>query len=121
MLVHECGQLAFQTRWTHAGRAGNRALAFSITIYTSTQRRRLFVTKRGHLGLGRADTRVGDEVILLIGGSTPFIVRRAHHSVDRKGAPADALYTLIGDCYVHGLMDGEGMELGIKEGLIYLA
>jgi hypothetical protein len=37
----------------------HRALALSITILTSTQRRRLSVTKWGFLGVGRADTRVG--------------------------------------------------------------
>jgi Heterokaryon incompatibility protein (HET) len=96
------------------------ALAFGITLYTSTLRRRLFLTKRGYLGLGRTDTSVGDKVVLLVGGSTPFIVRRTPDAVVRGEIPADALYALIGDCYVHGLMDGEGMELGIKEEPIYL-
>jgi hypothetical protein len=78
------------------------------------------VTRRGYLGLGRADTRVGDEVVLLIGGYTPFIIRKAPESVVREAVPADALSTLIGDCYVHGIMDGEGMQLGITEEPVYL-
>src|SRR2546421_9541730 len=97
------------------------ALAFSITLYTSTLRRRLFVTKGGYLGLGRADTSVGDELVLLIGGSTPFIIRKFHDSVAHEGIPADKLYTLIGDCYVLGIIDGDGMDLGWGEEPIHLA
>ena len=97
------------------------AVAFSITLYTSTLRRRMFVTKGGYLGLGRADTHVGDEVVLLIGGSTPFIIRKGHDPGTREEIPVGTLDTLIGDCYVHGIMDGEGMDLGLDEEPIFLA
>ncbi|KAL7807969.1 HET domain-containing protein [Trichoderma aethiopicum] len=57
--------------------------------------RRFFRTSRGMFGLGPAAARVGDRVVVLFGGRAPFIIRgtRWHHA--------------IGECYVHGIMDGE--------------
>jgi len=41
---------------------------------------------------------VGYQVVLLHGGTTPFVLR--HNVVSQT-------YELLGDCYVHGIMDGE--------------
>ena len=79
-------------------------------IRASTIQRRLIFTRGGLVGLGRAATRVGDSVALLAGGYTPFIIRAANDiAAAKEGIPTDAVYKLIGDCFVHGLMDGEGM------------
>jgi hypothetical protein len=43
---------------------------------------------------------VGDEIALLFGLSAPFVVRQ-QGSTDFK---------LVGECFVHGIMDGEAME-----------
>ncbi|CAM1507659.1 Fc.00g073000.m01.CDS01 [Cosmosporella sp. VM-42] len=36
----------------------------------------LFVTFNGHLGVGPAETQIGDEIRILLGASMPFVVRR---------------------------------------------
>jgi hypothetical protein len=37
--------------------------------------RRLFVTEKGYLGAGPKSSKVGDKVVVLKGGSVPFVVR----------------------------------------------
>ncbi|KXX74904.1 Heterokaryon incompatibility protein 6, OR allele [Madurella mycetomatis] len=63
--------------------------------------RRLFITKKGYLGAGPLSARVGDAVYILSGGHVPFILRK------EARAGEDNAWTLIGDCYVHGVMQGE--------------
>lgn len=40
----------------------------------------------------------GDQVCILFGGNTPFVLR-----------PCNEYYQLVGECYIHGMMDGEAM------------
>ncbi|KAK1832045.1 heterokaryon incompatibility protein-domain-containing protein [Podospora conica] len=61
----------------------------------------MFVTRRGYLGLGPWGARVGDEVVLLEGGRTPFLVRMVEGE--------DGLVELVGEVFVCGIMEGEGM------------
>ncbi|KAI1126731.1 heterokaryon incompatibility protein-domain-containing protein [Nemania abortiva] len=57
--------------------------------------RRFFKTAKGLFGLAPASARKGDHVVVLFGGKVPFIMRDF------------GLYQLIGESYVHGIMDGE--------------
>ncbi|KAK4499939.1 hypothetical protein PRZ48_008125 [Zasmidium cellare] len=68
--------------------------------------RALFVTGTGRLGLVCADASVGDQVWVLRGGRVPFVLRG-------KGEG----YGLVGDCYLNGGMDEEGVDggVGVKE------
>jgi len=58
---------------------------------------RMFRTPNNYLGMGPVSTQVGDEVWVLKGARTPFILRRK----------SSKQYELIGEAYVHGIMDGE--------------
>ncbi|KAF2133065.1 hypothetical protein P153DRAFT_283907 [Dothidotthia symphoricarpi CBS 119687] len=71
------------------------------TIMAATLSRRLIRTGNGYIGLGPAATMVGDEVFILRGGKTPFVLRRSRR---------DLVYEVVGDCYMQGLMYGEGRE-----------
>lgn len=55
-----------------------------------------FVTETGYIGIGHPEVVKGDEVHLVQGSDTPFILRKT-----------DGRYQLIGETYVHGIMDGE--------------
>ena len=55
-----------------------------------------FVTETGYLGIGHPEIVMGDEVHLIQGSDTPFVLRKT-----------DGHYELIGETYVHGIMDGE--------------
>jgi len=63
------------------------------------QGRLMFDTNSGLLGLGHFECKAGDEVWLLAGGRVPYVLRPSPN--------ADGTYFLIGDCYVHGIMEGE--------------
>ena len=54
--------------------AGYYRAAVDYTIVSATRGRRFFITDTGHMGLGPPDIRVGDDVYVLIGGCTPFIL-----------------------------------------------
>ena len=64
------------------------------------------VTKRGYAGLVPRASRVGDEIVVLHGGLVPFVVRR-----QAWRDPVD--YSLIGECYVHGIIKGKGFYLRV--------
>jgi hypothetical protein len=53
------------------------------------------------LGIGPRETERGDLVFILLGGNTPYILRR----LSQKDA-----FIVIGEAYVHGAMDGERTE-----------
>ncbi|KAI8931887.1 hypothetical protein NX059_010791 [Plenodomus lindquistii] len=59
--------------------------------------RRLIRSKLGYLGLAPAATQIGDSIALFKGGGSPFIIRSA----------GKQQWELIGDSYVHGMMDGD--------------
>jgi hypothetical protein len=61
--------------------------------------RTFFTTESGHMGIGSRRMQIGDEVCVLFCGETLFILR-----------PIKKHYRLVGECYVHGLMQGEPME-----------
>ncbi|TQS31331.1 hypothetical protein Golomagni_08393, partial [Golovinomyces magnicellulatus] len=65
-----------------------------------TRYRRFGTTAIGYYLVGPDSMLEGDAVVLLYGGRTPFLLRR------RKD---DDGWNVIGECYVHGMMKGEGM------------
>jgi hypothetical protein len=45
-------------------------------------------------------THTGDLVVVLFGGRVPFVLRQQGKR-----------YTLIGECYIHDVMDGEAIDM----------
>ncbi|KAL5329485.1 hypothetical protein ACEPPN_002999 [Leptodophora sp. 'Broadleaf-Isolate-01'] len=80
--------------------------AYSCNNRTS-QGRRFLTTMNGYMGWGPdnmfgADIkqiRPGDKIAILFGCSTPIVVR-----------PHGEYYQVLGEAYIHGLMDGEGLR-----------
>ncbi|PMD57267.1 uncharacterized protein K444DRAFT_483861, partial [Hyaloscypha bicolor E] len=64
--------------------------------------RRFFVTKKGYFGIGPAELEEGDEIYILAGGKVPLVLRPLPESQPNT-------FELVGDCYVHGVMDGEAV------------
>lgn len=71
---------------------------FRDRIYKAVVNRAMFVTKNGYLGLAPWNARVKDVVCVLLGGCTPYLLRRAENS---------ERYRFVGECYVYGIMAGE--------------
>lgn len=78
--------------------------------------RRFFLTKHGHMGLGPPESRIGDEIFLLDGGSWPFLLRPSPFNVKGQSELSQSLsrgrglYRFVGDCYVQGCMHGDGLH-----------
>lgn len=69
-----------------------------------------FITSQGYVGLGPDDMEVGDVVSIFYGAPVPFVLR----PVD------DGKFKLMGEAYVHGIMDGEFMKEEREEVSFYL-
>lgn len=72
---------------------------FNDLVKTMASGLRFFLTEKGLMGLGNPEP--GDEIWVLLGGDVPFLLRQD---------TASTSYFLIGDCYAHGIMDGEALE-----------
>ncbi|KAF2271528.1 uncharacterized protein EI97DRAFT_362864, partial [Westerdykella ornata] len=59
--------------------------------------RQYMLSNMGFIGLVPSTARVGDEVALVFGAQTPFVIRK-----EKNGC-----FKMIGECYVHGIMMGE--------------
>jgi hypothetical protein len=79
-------------------------VTFMFSIRNVSDSRRLFVTNNGYMGLGPTYIEVGDLICVLFGCSVPLILRKQND-----------FYTVLGECFVLGLMDGEIME-ALQEG-----
>jgi hypothetical protein len=69
------------------------------------------VTERGYVAMVPDVSTVGDTICFLYGAPVPCVLREA----ERKHGSSDGnkkQYKLVGDAYVHGIMDGEGLGLG---------
>ncbi|KAF2473585.1 uncharacterized protein BDR25DRAFT_386379 [Lindgomyces ingoldianus] len=74
--------------------------------------RRFVRTEKGYFGFWPAECREADIVAVVSGGSMPYVLR-----------PTNGGYMLVGDPYVHGIMDGEafkGAARGSKELRIFV-
>jgi hypothetical protein len=71
-----------------------------------TIHRKMIRTTKGYIGMGPRSTKEGDCVVLVQGGRVPLVLR-----------PRDHHWELLGDCYLHGIMHGEGFEEAKCEGI----
>lgn len=69
-------------------------------VHTTCHARRLAITTRGYMALVNCQAEIGDKLFVLYGGAMIYVLR-----------PRGDAYILVGECYVHGIMDGEAMEL----------
>ncbi|KAL7806365.1 heterokaryon incompatibility protein domain-containing protein [Trichoderma aethiopicum] len=70
-------------------------------------RDRSFFTKYGHMGMGPMLMKEGDEVYIMPGSRVPLVLRPESCCRTRACSHSTQRYQLIGDCFVHGVMDGE--------------
>jgi hypothetical protein len=85
--------------------------------------RKLFRTQKGYLGMTCQHVRGGDKVAVLWGGRLPFVLREKGLVVldpETGCAPQIVMSHVLvgGECYVHGLADGQAVELARTEHLI---
>jgi hypothetical protein len=66
--------------------------------------RRLIGTHQGRVGLTIPAAKAGDSIMVLLGCNVPMVLR-----------PDGDYWQLVGECYLHGVMDGEVAE-SVKHG-----
>lgn len=57
------------------------------------------------MGSAQSGVRIGQTVVVLHGGKTPYLLQR-------EGSRG---YRFVGECYVHELMDGEALSKPMPE------
>ena len=73
-----------------------KAWSYEAAMQEVHKGRRICATKGGYFGIAPYDTEKEDVLVIFEGFAMPFVLRQ-------KGEE----YVLIGDAYVHGMMDGE--------------
>jgi hypothetical protein len=64
--------------------------------------RKAFMSDEGYVGLVPATARNGDMIVVVPGANMPFVLRECFGQYTHR---------LVGEAYVHGIMDGEFMEM----------
>jgi hypothetical protein len=81
-------------------------------IENATANRVFCVTEKGYMGLVPYRAKENDLIVVLFGGYTPFVLREREVL---GSAGMGRRWQLIGECYVHGFMDGEALDDGLYE------
>ena len=87
---------------------------FCGAIGSACQGKCFAVTEKGYMAIAPPGTREGDMVCLIMGAEVPFMLRPLLED-DRGIMDREQCYALVGECYVHGMMDGEGLRQGLEE------
>lgn len=73
------------------------------------------ITDSGCLGLGTGAMACGDIVVVPYGCSTPVLLRPEGYRSETLDDWRPQEYRFVGDAYIHGYMDGEGVAQGTRE------
>ncbi|PVI00198.1 HET-domain-containing protein [Periconia macrospinosa] len=74
---------------------------FAVLAGKACDERLFFISEAGRLGLCPREAREGDRVVVLYGGSVPYVLRPLD----------DGKWMFVGECYVDGIMFGEAEAL----------
>ncbi|KIM99219.1 hypothetical protein OIDMADRAFT_20001 [Oidiodendron maius Zn] len=72
-----------------------------VDVKRTTFGRRLIKTRTGLIGLGPGFAEVGDSVCVLFGGHVLYVLRKRDQLYRHK---------FVGECYIHGMMDGDALN-----------
>ncbi|KAI8955214.1 heterokaryon incompatibility protein-domain-containing protein [Xylaria longipes] len=86
---------------------GYRNAVVSILLYKC-----LFITDNGRVGLGVDHAKAGDQVLWVYGSKVPFIFRPFNFENE------SAIHNMVGDCYLHGAMEGQLLWKSVKVTLV---
>lgn len=88
------------TTHVSAGRVGR---TFERDLRHIAQNRQFCTTKKRYMGWVPPRAQKGDKIYILFGGQVPYVLRPL--------GPKDGKYEFVGEAYLHGLMDGEGVRI----------
>ena len=76
---------------------GGSWMRFQDVVSDVCNGRKFVFTTRGYFGVGPGAMQLDDRIIVLFGADVPMVVRPR----------GDGRYTLVGECYIHGIMAGQ--------------
>ncbi|KAL8837338.1 MAG: hypothetical protein Q9176_005756 [Flavoplaca citrina] len=85
---------------------GSELFRLYQTLFVQIPHARFFTTEMGYMGMGPLSLQDGDSIWLVPGSRTLFVLR------DKPGVKS---YEFVGDCYVHGVMNGEAAEAAMPD------
>lgn len=86
-------------KWFHKHRMTNSLIEDSLQRWSA--RKRFCRTEDGRLARVPENAAPGDSICILHGAEVPYVLRLQE----------DGTFTVIGECYVHGIMHGEALDL----------
>ena len=101
-LLCDCSQNVSHARYPRS----NQQILFLMWVSAALDHRKLFTATNGYIGLAPEFSRAGDNVCIILGCQTPLILRS-----DGRGTRK-----VIGQCYVHGVMEGEALLGSLPSG-----
>lgn len=113
----ERGLTVDEFRRLHARVTQPVLMHISTLVSTAVDDKRFFVTEKGYIGWGPKSSEVGDRVGVLLGAEVPFLLRSLTQEQPGSSGEKQEDFTLVGETYVHGIMDGEVLA-GIEQGLL---
>lgn len=106
-----------KSAWTHGTAMGQESESqvrlqeiqrgFESCFSQWSQGRNFSTTGRGHMGWIPTAAVTGDHIVIFRGCRVPFVVR-----------PHEDGYKLLGDCYVHGFMEGPSHHFNASDDII---
>jgi hypothetical protein len=87
---------------------------YKQAVKAASEGRRLLRTREGRMALGPGGVSAGDVICVVLGCSTPLVLRQ---DPAREGE----YYQLVGACYVHGVMYGEAVWELSEPGTIFIS
>ena len=98
----------------------NQAQTFDDLKTGSMHDRPVFgIPQRGLIGHAPKGLQLGDTVCIVKGARTPFLLRPDTHDVESDNLGIKR-WRLVGGCFVHGLMYGEGLSMGKLEDFVII-
>jgi hypothetical protein len=85
-------------------------MAFEEPMNLFTEGRRFCTTVNGYMGWVPQQARQGDVLCIFKGVEVPFLIRRAlfkSRDLPFLLRPGAEYFQIIGECYIHGVMEGE--------------
>lgn len=101
-----------ESSYSNAEKA-QRAERYRASVAAVANQRKFFITKKKLIGLGPGALRQDDWVAIVPGSDVPFVLRAVgdkDSAMGRTQFPKDARFQLVGECYVHGIMNGEAVD-----------
>lgn len=86
---------------------GGDADQFAVLAGKACHERKFFLTQEGRMGLCPRGTVAWDKIVVLYGGSVPYVLREWQNG----------MWLFVGECYVDGMMFGEAGLLKEEKGI----